>query len=216
MAGHTSEKRWRTNQNRLYGNVGVSDLTATVCQQMIEALDSSKSAFNELSEMYSYAGGTVQLLADQLFYEDWSVRSAAGVQAVITVDVVGSPTGPVSNPTVTVAGTGYKDGTGFTLNLVLTAGGGDGTAELTYDVVSGAVTNPSISVAGATYNAGTDITVQETPTPGQVFETEANAAEVSKTQDLFDAITALNELHGAANNLVTTQEDRYAQLRRMS
>jgi len=31
MAGHTSEKRWRTNQNRLYGNVGVSDLASQVC-----------------------------------------------------------------------------------------------------------------------------------------------------------------------------------------
>lgn len=218
MAGHTSEKRWRTNQNKVYGNVGVSDLAAQVCTQMVDTLDEGKKAFNELQELYAFAGGTVQLLADQLFFEDWSVRSTAGVQAVITVDVVaGSPeVGAVSNPTVTVAGTGYTDGTGFTLNLVLTAGGGDGTAELTYDVVSGAVTNPSISVAGLTYNAGTDITVQETPTPGQVFETEANSVELGKAQDLFDAVTALNELYGAADNLVTTQEDRFAQLRRMS
>jgi len=87
---------------------------------------------------------------------------------------------------------------------------------LTYDVVSGALTNPSISVGGTTYNDGTGITVQETPAAGQVFETEANAEELGKTQDLFDAITALNELYGAANNLVTTQEDRFSQLRRMS
>ena len=213
MAGHTSEKRWRRNQNATFGNAGVSELASQICTNMVVALDDGKAAYNELQELYAFVGGTVQLLADQLFKEDWEARSTQGVQAVITVDVVG---GAVENPTVTVAGTGYTDGTGFTILLVLTAGGGDGTAELTYDVVSGAVTNPSISVAGTTYNNGTDITVQETPTAGQVFETEANAEEVTKAQDLFDAVTALNDLYGAANNLVTSQEDRFSQLRRMS
>lgn len=213
MAGHTSEKRWRRNQNVTFGNAGVSELASQVCAQMIAALDSGKTAFNELQELYVFSGSTVQGLADQLFQEDWQARSSQGTQAVITVAV---SAGAVTTPVVTVAGTGYTDGTGFTLLLVLTAGGGDGTAELTYDVVSGAVTNPSISVAGATYNDGTNIVVQETPTAGQVFETEANAEELAKAQDLFDAITALNELHGAASNLVTTQEDRFTQLRRMS
>lgn len=213
MAGHTSEKRWRTNQNTLYGNIGVSDLASQVCTQMVATLDQGKAAFDELSELYSYVGSTVQLLADQLFFEDWQSRSTTGVQAVITVDVVG---GAVGNPIVTVAGTGYTDGTGFTLNLVLTGGGGDGTAELTYDVSSGAVTNPSISIAGTTYNNGTGVTVQEIPTPGQVFETQANSEELGKAQDLFNAVTALNEIYGAADNQVTTQEDRFSQLRRMS
>jgi len=213
MAGHTSEKRWRRNQNATFGNVGVSELASNLCKEMISALDNAKTGFNELQEMYVFAGSTVQGLADQLFLEDWEARSVQGTQAVITVDVVSNA---VENPTVTVAGTGYTDGTGFTLNLVLTAGGGDGTAELTYDVVSGAVTNPSISVAGTTYNDGTDITVQETPAAGQVFETEANAAELAKTQDLFDAITALNELHNAADNVAVVTEDRFSQLRRMS
>jgi hypothetical protein len=213
MAGHTSEKRWRRNQNATFGNAGVSELASNLCKEMIAALDNAKTGFNELQEMYVFAGSTVQGLADQLFLEDWSARSVQGTQAVITVDVVGNA---VENPTVTVAGTGYTDGTGFTLNLVLTAGGGDGTAELTYDVSSGAVTNPSISVAGTTYNNGTDITVQETPAAGQVFETEANAAELAKTQDLFDAITALNELHNAASNVAVVTEDRFSQLRRMS
>jgi hypothetical protein len=180
---------------------------------MVTALDDGKAAFNELQELYTFAGGTVQLLADQLFLEDWSVRSVQGTQAVITVDVVA---GVVATPAVSVAGTGYTDGTGFTLNLVLTAGGGDGTAELAYDVVSGAVTNPSVTIAGTTYNNGTDIVVQETPAAGQVFETEANSVELGKAQDLFDAITALNELYGAADNSVTAQEDRFSQLRRMS
>jgi len=213
MAGHTSEKRWRRNQNATFGNAGVSELASQACDQMIAALDTGKQAYNELQELYSFAGGTVQLLADQLFKEDWEARSTQGTQAVITVDVAG---GIVATPAVSVAGTGYTDGTGFTLNLVLTAGGGDGTAELAYDVVSGAVTNPSITIAGTTYNNGTDIVVQETPAAGQVYETEANAEELAKAQDLFDAITALNELYGAADNSVTATEDRFSQLRRMS
>ena len=51
--------------------------------------------------------------------------------------------------------------------------------------------------------------------PG-VLDTQANAAELAKAQDLIDAITAAHELYQAANNVVTTQEDRLAQLRRMS
>ena len=39
---------------------------------------------------------------------------------------------------------------------------------------------------------------------------------ITKISITVDAITALNEIHGAANNVVTTQEDRFSQLRRMS
>ena len=51
--------------------------------------------------------------------------------------------------------------------------------------------------------------------PG-VLDTEANALELSKTSDLIAAITASHEIYEAANNVVTAQEDRLAQLRRMS
>ena len=132
MAGHTSEKRWRSNQNPVdTGARGVSDLAQELCVTMIQALDAAKTGFAELQEIYAFAGGTVQLLADQLFYEDWSTRLA----------------------------------------------------------------DPQVP---------------------DVFETQANAIEVAKTQDLFDAITALNEIYSAADNGVVAQEDRLAQLRRMT
>ena len=51
--------------------------------------------------------------------------------------------------------------------------------------------------------------------PG-VLDTEANAAEVSKATDLINAVTAMHELYDAANNVAVAQEDRFAQLRRMS
>jgi len=124
MAGHTGEKRWRRNQNPIFGNAGVSEQVSDLCRNMIATLDASKTAFNELQELFSFAGGTVQLLADQLFKEDWEARLPA--------------------------------------------------------------------------------------------ETEANAEELAKAQDLFDAVTALNEIYGAANNQATTTEDRFSQMRRMT
>ncbi len=50
--------------------------------------------------------------------------------------------------------------------------------------------------------------------PG-IFDTEANAEEVAKTQDAIDAITAVHQLYQSASNVVVSQEDRLSQLRRM-
>ena len=83
-------------------------------------------------ELYQFAGGTTQLLADQLFYEDWVNRESD----------------PIGNP--------------------------------------------------------------------GVLDTEANATELAMAQDLVDAITAAHELYQAADNQTIAQEDRLAQLRRMS
>lgn len=73
MAGHTSEKRWRRNQTTDSG-AGISDIVSTNAANIIAALEQSEAAYNELLELYQYVGSTAQLLADQLFYEDWSVR----------------------------------------------------------------------------------------------------------------------------------------------
>jgi hypothetical protein len=51
--------------------------------------------------------------------------------------------------------------------------------------------------------------------PG-VFDTQANADEVQKAQDLIDCVTAMHQLYQAANNVSVTQSDRFAVLRRMS
>lgn len=51
--------------------------------------------------------------------------------------------------------------------------------------------------------------------PG-VFDTQANAEEVVKAQDLIDAVTALHQLYQAADNVSVSQVDRFSQLRRMS
>ena len=56
--------------------VGVSTLISTSCETVLRGLEEAESLYQELLEIYQYAGGTAQLLADQLFYEDWSVRES--------------------------------------------------------------------------------------------------------------------------------------------
>ena len=131
MAGHTSEKRWRSNQTTDSGT-GISSIVRTSTITVIDSLTNAENAYQDLLELYTYVGGTAQLLADQLFYEDWVVRESD----------------PIGNP--------------------------------------------------------------------GVLDTQANAVEVAKATDLINAVTAMHELYGAASNVVTTTEDRFAKLRRMS
>lgn len=49
-----------------------------------------------------------------------------------------------------------------------------------------------------------------------VFDTEANASEVAKAQDLIAAMTSLHELHQAADNQAVVQGDRFSALRRFT
>jgi len=211
MAGHTSEKRWRTHQTPLYPIVGVSELVSDLCKSVLEALNDSEKAYAELQELYVYAGSTVQGIANQLFFEDWSARGTPGDKAVLTVDVA---SGVVTAVDISDAGTAYTDGVSYLLTLANTAGGGS--AVISYDVVSGSITNAAVVTGGDTYTDGLAQLVQETPKTGVVYETAASAEELAKAQDMFDAVTALHELHQAAANQVVAAEDRYSQLRRMS
>lgn len=131
MAGHTSEKRWRRNQTDSSGQ-GISDETSEMAANVVNTLLRAEQLYLEMLELYQYVGSTAQLLADQLFREDWVNRESD----------------PIGNP--------------------------------------------------------------------GVYDTQANAIEVAKTTDLINAITAAHELYQAANNVAVTQEDRLAQLRRMS
>ncbi len=75
MAGHTSEKRWRNNQTNDSGS-GVSVLLQSASENVIASLSQAEILYLELLELYTYCGSTAQGLADQLFYEDWSVRES--------------------------------------------------------------------------------------------------------------------------------------------
>ena len=131
MAGHTSEKRWRSHQTNDSGT-GVSILVNAAAATVINGLTDAETMYNDLLELYAYVGSTAQLLADQLFYEDWVTRESD----------------PIGNP--------------------------------------------------------------------GVLDTQANTVEVSKATDIINAVTSMHELYQAANNVAVVQEDRFAQLRRMS
>ena len=132
MSGaHTSEKRWYRNSNP-NGNESVSDKVQAISQNLLNALNQGEEAFQEMNEMMAFAGGTAQLLADQLFTEQWTDRESD----------------PVGNP--------------------------------------------------------------------GVFDTEANAKELGMTTDAIAAVTSIHELYQALTNVAVSQEDRQADLRRMS
>lgn len=81
MAGaHSSEKRWYKNQNP-NGNESVADKVQVAGDQLLDALNRAEQMYGEMQELYAYVGGTMQLLADQLFYEKWSVRVPDPVNA---------------------------------------------------------------------------------------------------------------------------------------
>lgn len=293
MTGYTGEKRWNET----------SALAQGVCVDMIKSLTAAEAAYSELQELYGYAGGTVQLLADLLFTDEIAQRTSPGTNAVITVDVpttkaqidfgttaggvvdsvaivdggagyteggtlnitlasdagfvagteaviaytvsngvingvsitdggdgytaslaattdiaaadIPAPTGGLlSNPQISVAGTGYTDGN-YSLNVTLT-NSVPNSGILGYTVSGGVVTSVSLRSVGSGYPLGTGQTVTSFPLAGGVAETTANADEVAKAQAAFDAITALHELYQAADNVAVAQEDRLAQIRRMT
>ena len=215
MAGYTGEKRW----NGIDG--GVSALAQGVCVDMIQTLTTAEAAYSELQELYVYSGSTVQLLAALLFTDDIAARTTPGTNAVVTVDVVattGSPAvasdGSLSNPQISVAGTGYTDGN-FSVNVTLSESTPN-SGVLSYTVENGIVTTVSLLTSGRQYPTGNGQIVTSFPLAGGVSETVANADELAKAQALFDAITALHELYQAADNVAVAQEDRLAQIRRMT
>lgn len=209
MAGaHTSEKRWYKNQNP-NGNDSVADKVQEHSRIIIHELHRAEEMFEEMQELYAYTGSTMQGLADQLFKEHWEFRTEAGVDAVVTVDVSG---GIITGAAITTAGTGYTNATGYSL----TVAGGNADGTLSYDVVGGAVTNVQVTAGGTGYSDGLGQTVTNFPTAGQVPATQANATELAMTQDAFDAVTAMHDLYQALTNVAVPQEDRLAQLRRMS
>jgi len=132
MSGaHTSEKRWYNNMNP-NGNDSVADRVQSISLNLLRALNEGEEAYQEMQEMMAFAGGTPQLLADQLFKENWEQRE--------------------------------DDPVNF---------------------------------------------------PG-VFDTEANATELAMVNDAIAAVTSIHELYQALTNQVVAQEDRLADLRRMS
>jgi len=63
---HTSEKRWN----------GVSGDVSTISYSLIQALNNAEEAYQQMQEIYAYAGGTNTDLAELLFKEEIASRSS--------------------------------------------------------------------------------------------------------------------------------------------
>ena len=75
MSGHTSEKRWRRNQTPTSGK-GFGEEVTELTTMMLDVLYKAEKIGLDLEELKDYTGDSVQAIADQLFYEDWSCREA--------------------------------------------------------------------------------------------------------------------------------------------
>ncbi|KKN66731.1 hypothetical protein LCGC14_0468420 [marine sediment metagenome] len=211
MAGHTGEKRWDQNQ---FGDEGVGNMIKQSVSQVLAVLLEAESIYQELLELWQFAGGTDQQVADQLFKDVYKTRRQTGIPAIIEVDIVG---GVVSNPVIINAGTGYANGVGFSILLVATAGGGDGLAQIIYDVVLGSIVNAVVAVSGSTYTNGVSITVVDLLVPTDtVPETQASSDEIDMVIDAKDTAQAVHELYQALTNVAVAQANRIATLRRMT
>jgi hypothetical protein len=76
MAGHTSEKRWSehtVNGDRI---PGVSSRASEAVNTLINTLNGIEEAYQQMQEIYTYAGGTDALLAELLFKETIAARSS--------------------------------------------------------------------------------------------------------------------------------------------
>ena len=76
---HTSEQRWRRNQGK-DGGTGLNTQVADLSLAMIDVLYRAEKLSLELEELVDYTKvddkDSIQLIADQLFYEDWSARES--------------------------------------------------------------------------------------------------------------------------------------------
>lgn len=73
MAGHSSERRWEKN---VAGDIGVSVRVRDAARNLVFYLNEAEEAYQEMLELWQFAGGTDQELADQLFQEQWNGRGA--------------------------------------------------------------------------------------------------------------------------------------------
>ncbi len=73
MAGHSSERRWEKN---LAGDIGVSVRVRDAARNLVFYVNEAEEAYQEMLELFQFAGASDQDLANQLFREQWTGRGA--------------------------------------------------------------------------------------------------------------------------------------------
>ena len=101
MAGHTSERRWDKNR---FGDIGIGETVKNAAAQMLFAMNVSEEAYQELLELWQFAGGTDQLVAGQLFFEVWSTRVSdpVGNPGVVDTQANATEVGQVADTKATM------------------------------------------------------------------------------------------------------------------
>lgn len=82
---HSSEKTWSE----------ISGQVSAAAQNVRDHLQHGEELYQRLQEVYSFAGGTAQALADQLFFADWNSRSelqASAEEVAMTQDAIDAMT----------------------------------------------------------------------------------------------------------------------------
>lgn len=186
MAGYTGEKRWRNGMNPQAPESGVSELAKNACLEMIDALNIAEAAYAELVELYQFAGGTVQGLANQLFKEDIEARKSPGTTAVITVDVTGAEaainfttdtSGVVDSVTLVDGGSGYSTGGSFNITEASDSGFTGNQAVINYTVSSGAINSVTIANGGSSYTGNLSVAIASADIPNPI--TAVTSASIS-------------------------------------
>jgi len=72
---HTSEKRWNTVRSQA-GTVveGVNTVVGRHAEQVLKAINDGNELYAQLLEMFTFAGGTDQLMANLLFRDEIAAR----------------------------------------------------------------------------------------------------------------------------------------------
>ncbi len=101
MAGHTSEKRWGKSR---FGDIGIGDQVKESATQMVFAMNMIEETYQDLLELWAFAGGTDQLVANQLFFEEWSIRVSdpAGAPGVVDTQANSVEVGKVADAKATM------------------------------------------------------------------------------------------------------------------
>lgn len=73
---HTSSKRWKPSET----------LIGTLSTAMVESLNQGEEAYQQFIEVYQYAGGTDQGMADLLFTDDNDGGTASSEQVAMVAD----------------------------------------------------------------------------------------------------------------------------------
>ena len=84
---HTSEKRWSYYRNGDVFHEGIGGIMGPLLKDFVEKLVLLEESYQQMQEMYTYAGGTASGLAALLFKEDIEVAGSPYTPTQEQIDI---------------------------------------------------------------------------------------------------------------------------------